>query len=165
MSRRITLMDLGGVTLTHRDANFVIEYVKDFNARRAAKCSGLSPDSCYTIRDKPEIQQAIQHVLLTRLEVSAIDAEWVLMEAVDNHMIARQMGNINASNAALGLIMKHTLVDAVASDKLNMNIHADKDIMKRLTRGRERVLAEVVPLKLVNDKPIDADNDDSVSFL
>lgn len=140
MSRRgrIKSGNFGPVELTPGEANFVIEYMKDFSARRAAEASGYSADSGYSIRDKENVSIAIQHILEQRLETSHIDAEWVLMEAVDNHLIARQQGNISASNTALNLIMKHTLVDAVASDKLNMNIHADKDIMQRLIRGRER---------------------------
>ena len=60
------------------------------------------------------------------------------MEVVDNHMLARQAGNLPASNTALNLIAKHTMVDAIASDKMNLNIHGDKDVMERLQRGRER---------------------------
>jgi len=60
----------------------------------------------------------------------------VLMEAVDNHMIARQQGNISASNTALGLCAKHKMVDAFAAEKIEVN--SDKDIMERLQRGRKR---------------------------
>lgn len=139
------------IELTAKETMFVIEYTKDFSPRRAAEASGHSPDSGYDIANRDTVQKAVQWVLNQRLESSHIDAEWVLMEAVDNHMIARQRGNISASNTALNLIMKHTLVDAVASDKLNLNVHADKDVMEKLNRGRERVR--------VRDKP-----DDEVSF-
>ena len=143
------------IGLRSKEINFVIEYCKDFDARRAAEASGYSADSGYAVRDKDNIQAAVAYVLDSRLETSHIDAEWVLMETVENHLIARQKGNISASNTALGLIMKHTLVDAVASDKLNMNIHADKDIMERLQRGRQRLLER------------DGDNDEpeEVSFM
>ena len=124
--------------LKPKEMNFVIEYTKDFSARRAAEASGYAADTGYMLKEKEHIQAAIDLVLLQRLEASHVDAEWVLMEAVDNHMLARQQGNITASNTALNLIAKHTLVDALASDKLNMNIHGDKAVMERLLRGRKR---------------------------
>jgi len=126
------------IGLTPKEALFVIEYCKDFSARRAAKASGHSPDSGYQIRDRDAVTAAIQLVIEERLNASDIDAEWVLMEAVDNHYIARHEGNISASNTALTLVAKHTLVDAMASDKLNMNVHSDREVMERLQRGRDR---------------------------
>ena len=143
MPPRITITDLTG--LKPKEANFVIEFVKDFAARRAAEASGYSPDYGHKLMTKDHIQQAIDRILEARLETSHIDAEWVLMEAVDNHMIARQQGNITASNTALSLVAKHTMVDAMASDKLNMNIHADKEITEKLMRGRQRLRERDVP--------------------
>lgn len=127
------------IGLKSQEINFVIEYTKDFSARRAAEASGYSADSGYSKRAEPHIQAAINIVLQQRLNASHIDAEWVLMEAIDNHMIARQSGNITASNTALKLVAQHTMVDAMASDKLNLNIHGDKEVMERLTRGRQRL--------------------------
>lgn len=146
--RRLTISDLTG--LTPRDAAFVIEYCKDFDARRAATAIGCEPDSGYAIRNR--LEDHIFAVLSKRLESSEIDAEWALMEAVDNHLIARQVGNINASNTALKMVMQHCMVDAMASDKMNINVHGDKEIMDRLMRGRQRALGE-------------SDNDTPVSFL
>jgi hypothetical protein len=135
MPRRITLTELTG--LQPKEANFVIEYAKDFDARRAAEASGYSADYGYTLRDQANIQESIQRILATRLETSHIDAEWALMEAVDNHLIARQKGNITASNTALGLVFKHTYVDAMAAEKVE--VHNDKEVMERLQRGRKRL--------------------------
>ena len=124
--------------LSARQASFVVEYIKDFAARRAAQASGYAPDTGYKLLEKPEIKAAIQDIIANRLEHNLVDAEWCLNEAVDNHFLARQSGNITASNTALGLIMKHTLVDAFASDKMNLNVHADKQVMEKLQRGRKR---------------------------
>ncbi len=146
--RKIITADLHGLIPGH--VNFVIEYCKDFSARRAAEASGYSPDSGYQIKEKPDVQAAIQKILNSRLEASHIDAEWVLMEAVDNHMIARQAGNISASNTALGLVAKHTFVDAFAAEKVEVS--SDKDVMDRLIRGRERARVK-------------QDDDEDVSFL
>ena len=133
-ARKIITADMHG--LKPNELNFVIEYCKDFSARRAAEASGYAPDTGYSIKEKPHIAAAIQKVLNSRLDASHIDAEWVLMEAVDNHMIARQTGNISASNTALNLVAKHTFVDAYAAEKVEVS--SDADVMARLLRGRER---------------------------
>tara|TARA_R110000851_G_scaffold991_3_gene3465 strand:- start:957 stop:1412 length:456 start_codon:yes stop_codon:yes gene_type:complete len=148
---RFKMGDIIGVDLSPQELNFVIEYSKDFNARRAAVASGYEPDTGYQIKNKENVVAALAMILNGRLEASHIDAEWVLMEAVDNHMIARQCDNINASNTALKLIAQHTMVDAMASDKLNMNVQGDQQVMARLMRGRQRMNKS-------------DDNDDEVSF-
>ena len=147
MPQRITITDITGLKPKH--ANFVIEYCKDFDARRAARSSGWQPDSGYEILNREDVAAAIDHILESRLEASHVDAEWVLMEAVDNHLIARQQGNISASNTALGLCAKHKMVDAFAAEKIEVN--SDKEIMARLQRGRQRLNEEETP-------------DDEVSF-
>lgn len=134
MPQKITVTELTG--LKPKEANFVIEYCKDFSARRAAEASGYAPDTGYTLLTHEHIAVAIDRILESRLDASHIDAEWVLMEAVDNHMIARQQGNISASNTALGLCAKHKMVDAFAAEKIEVN--SDKEIMDRLMRGRKR---------------------------
>ena len=140
-----------GVDIAPRHLNFTIEYSKDFNARRAAVVSGFESDTGYSLVQREDVQQCLNIMLANRLESSHIDAEWVLMEAVDNHLLARQNGNITASNTALGLIAKHTMVDALASDKLNLNVVGDREVMERLMRARKRM------------KP-PADEPDEVSF-
>lgn len=135
MPQRITASDLTGLKPSY--ASFVVEYVKDCSARRAAEASGYDPDYGSVLLKKPEIKEVVHNILAKRLETTHIDAEWVLMEAVDNHQIARQTGNITASNTALGLVAKHTMVDAFAADKIEVN--SDKEVMDRLLRGRKRV--------------------------
>lgn len=141
MPRRITITELTG--LTPKEANFVIEFCKDFDARRAAAASGYKPDSGYELRDRVHTAAAIARVIASRLDASHIDAEWVLMEAVDNHLIARQRGNISASNTALTLVAKHTFVDAFAAEKVDLT--SDREIMERLLRGRKRLLESAEP--------------------
>lgn len=137
MSKRMKCRDFPN--LTFRDAAFVIEYTKDFAVRRAAEAVGLCPDSGYAYVKKPHIIEAIDMVLAQRLDNYQIDAEWVLMEAVDNHLIARQLGNITASNTALKLVAQHTMVDALASKRVEVEFQTDEEIMKRLMRGRQRL--------------------------
>jgi phage terminase small subunit len=121
----------------YKDINFVIEYVKDFSKSRAAEAAGYSATYGANLVERPEIKAAIDRVLLDRLEASDIDAEWLLMEAVDNHMIARQRGKLAASNAALNIIAKHVFVDAYAAEKVEVT--TDKEVMERLLRARQRV--------------------------
>jgi len=147
MPQKITVTDLTG--LKPKYANFVIEYCKDFMPRRAAVASGFAPDTGSQLLTREEIAVAIDKILASRLEASHIDAEWVLMEAVDNHLIARQQGNISSSNTALGIVAKHKMVDAFAAEKIEVN--SDKEIMARLQRGRQRLHEEDAP-------------DDEVSF-
>ncbi len=141
MPQRITVTELTG--LKPKEANFVIEVTKDFAPRRAAEASGYTAEYGYTLMKQNHIAEAIDNVIQSRLEASHIDAEWVLMEAVDNHRIARQQGNISASNTCLNMIAKHTFVDAFAAEKVNVT--DDRAVMERLMRGRKRVNGEEKP--------------------
>ena len=82
-----------------------------------------------------------------------IDADWLLNEMVDNHMIARQQGNITASNTALNMVGKHKRVDAFAADKIKVS--TDADVVDRLVAARRRVSEANKPQQ----------EDDDVSFL
>ena len=106
--------------LTPKQINFVVEYTKDFNVSRASVASNFSPAHGNTQLKDPAVSHAIDYVLANRRKTSDIDAEWLLGEAVDNHLIARQTGDIKASTSALTLIAKHTMVDALAADKVKV---------------------------------------------
>lgn len=136
MVKKITSSELVG--LSPKEANFVIEYTKDFDARRAAKLSGYAPDTGYQLTQRDVIAGTIQRIVLSRAEDGRVDAEWVLMEAVDNHYLARQRDNLTASNAALTLIARHKLIDAFAADKIKVS--TDADVVDRLDAARQRVL-------------------------
>ena len=147
--KRIKLHDMVG--LPAKDAAFVVEYIKDFAPRRAAEAVGYNADYGYKLLDKPDISLTIERILQERLEVNMIDTDWLLFEMIDNHMIARQQGNINASNTALSMVGKHKRVDAFAADKIKVS--TDADVMDRLVNARKRIA----------DKP-DNENDD-ISFM
>ena len=123
-------------TLTHKEAAFVVEYVRDMNASRAAVAVGYDPATGHKLKNKAEIEAAVTLVLKRRLEDSDIDAEWLLYELVDNHLLARQAGNLSASNSALATIGKLALVDAFAEEKIA--VKTDQEVMERLVRGRQR---------------------------
>lgn len=139
--KRLSLNDIKALGIKDpKRMNFIIEYSKDFDARRAAAVSGYSADSGYKLRDDEDIQAAISLIIQHRLDSSHITAEWVLMEAVDNHLIARQNGNISASNTALNLIAKHAAVDAYAAERVE--IAGDEAVKERLLRARKRLNPE-----------------------
>ena len=131
----LTIQNMTGLDPQH--VAWVIEYVKDFKPRRASTVVGWSPDGAYAVRDKPEVQAAVYRILQHRLDDSHIDAAWALSEAADNHYLAREAGNISASNTALGLVMKHRAVNAFAADEVH--IATSQEITDRLARGRKRM--------------------------
>jgi hypothetical protein len=139
---KVRLDTLDDIILTPQEATFVIEYCKDYALRRAAEASGVDPDTASEFKRRTGVTRAIDHLIGQRWSNSNIDAEWLLLELADNHLIARQQGNINASNAALALIAKHASVDAFAATKIE--VAGDKEIVERLQRSRERLQAPVI---------------------
>jgi len=148
--RRITIADI--IKLPPKKANFVVEYMKDFATRRAAEAAGYSSDHGYKLLEEDDVSAAIEHIIQQRLEETMIDTDWLLYEMVDNHRIARQQGNITASNTALNMVGKHKRVDAFAADKIKVS--TDADVMDRLVAARKRLTA-------TDD---DVQEDDDVTF-
>lgn len=148
---KVRLLD--ELNLPPKKACFVVEYIKDFAPRRAAEASGYAADTGYRLLDEPEVSAAIEYIIQQRLEVNMIDADWLLNEMVDNHMIARQQGNITASNTALNMVGKHKRVDAFAADKIKVS--TDADVVDRLVAARRRVSEANKPQQ----------EDDDVSFM
>jgi len=123
---------------------FVTEYTKDFNHRRAAETLGRSSEwALRMLNDDDEVRHCIECVMLDRANDSKINAEWVLHEAVDNHRIARQCGNLTASNKALDIIAKHKMIDAMASAQINVNVAVDDQVRQRLADGRKRAAIDI----------------------
>lgn len=144
---------LGG--LTKKEHIFLRNYVKDFNARRAAEASGFDPEAGYTLLEKESIKTALEFIVSESFENMTIDAEWLLWELVDNHKIARQHGNISASNTALNTIAKHVSVDALAKQQVQLDVIGDDEIVKRMKLGRLRAAG------LLQDDNVEED----ISFL
>lgn len=117
-------------------AAFVIEYTKDFNPGLAAERCGLDVAHGQRLVGQVDVKRAINLVLQRRMATSDITAEWLLYEMVDNHKLARQAGNLSASNKALELIGKMAVVDAFAADKIELKV--GEELAERLIRGRER---------------------------
>tara|TARA_R110000764_G_scaffold236594_1_gene331968 strand:+ start:1276 stop:1758 length:483 start_codon:yes stop_codon:yes gene_type:complete len=149
---RITTGVLMGLSDKH--AMFVINYLMDFSPRRAAEASGYTDaEYGYQLLLRPEIEAVIDVVLRERMAACHIDSDWLLNEMIDNHKIARQQGNITASNTALSMVGKHKRIDAFAATVVNIN--TDADVVERLNSARRRVI-DITP---------DKKDDDTVSFM
>ena len=160
MNIKFMASDLVDMKLKPKEAAFVIEYMKDFNARRAAETVGYSPDTGYSLLTRDGIIKAIEYITQQCMKKAEIDATWVLLELVDNHHIARYQGNISASNTALLTIAKHAAVDALANQKVDLSVVSDDELAERLKRGRQRLAYQGV------NTPSDSDGqDEEVSFL
>jgi len=126
--------------LTGKKAVFVIEYTKDFASRRAAEASGYPPDKGIDLLNDEKIASVIESIINERMEDTGIDAEYLMYELADNHRIARQQGNIGASNTALKILAQFASIDALAKRKIELDVTSDKELMDRLYRGRTRLL-------------------------
>ena len=147
MSRKRFLLNLPEVEgLSEQQILFLIEYMKDFNAFRAAEAAQYAdPAYGHTLLKQEAMARAVGIQLKRRLDDAAIDAAWVLDEMVDNHYLARQAGDLKASNTALQAIGKLATVDAFAADKVVVT--DDEKMRERLERGRQRV-AEMASAKV-----------------
>ena len=111
-------------------------YIQDFRVGAAAERVGLTASMGSKLIGTLHVEEAIARALAVRMQYQGIDAEWVLRELVDNHYIARQDSNLTASNQALGILAKHSSIDALAASRVDV---AGIDEVKRLLReGRAR---------------------------
>ena len=124
------------IHLCAKQACFVVEYSKDFAPRRAGEVAGYSPDEAQELLRDKAISTAISNIVQSRALKEVAGADWLLGEMMDNHMIARQMGNIQASNTILNSIGRHKRVDAFAADKIKVS--TDSDVRDRLRAARVR---------------------------
>src|SRR5699024_12275188 len=84
-------------------AAFVIEYTKDFNPGLAAERCGLDVSQGQRLLSQVDVKRAVNLVLQMRMAAFDITAELLLYEMVDKHKMARQAGNLIASNKVLEL--------------------------------------------------------------
>lgn len=137
MKTRLKIADFP--ELTPREARLVIEYVKEENLHRAAKIAGISPAKASDMIETEKLRDALNKVYNHFFEEILPDAEWLLYELLDNHRIARHQGNISASNTALKTIMNHNMVNAAATQKIDLDVQVPEEVVERLKRGRQRV--------------------------
>ncbi len=141
-------LDLVGVKLTPGEVSFCIEYLKDLNESRASRAVGLHPDEGMKLLAQDNVKHALAHVFHRQLEVASIDVNWLLEQLVENHYLARDKDNINASNRALETIGKLASVDAFAAEKLDV---VNATVAERLNRARRKLAEENDPDRLTLD--------------
>lgn len=135
----ITLVNGRLKGITARKAIFVVEYLKDRAVRRASEAAGFAPEQGYELLKDPRIIEAIEVIITDQMTEACIDAEWLLYELVDNHRIARQTGNISASTSALKILAQHVSIDALAKQRVEVEVVQDKELLQRLQEGRKRM--------------------------
>lgn len=162
MARRRVTTDIPELQgLTYQQAAFVVEMSKDMDHQRASETVWGDPSKGFRTIQLPEVRKALDLILHRRMADSDIDAQWLLYEAVDNHLLARQRNNLAASNKALELIGKMALVDAFAAEKIDLR--ATEEVADRLIRGRMRARERAAA---ANGGTLDdTNNDNPVSFI
>ena len=164
---RLMAEDMVGLDL--KRVMFIIEYCKDYNARRAAKVVGFRPDQGYDLLAEEAVDLKICEIARDRINEGLYDPDWVMFKYVDVYNISMQEGKLAVANAALTNIGKLAAVDAFAAEKV-MAVN-DNAVLERLKRGRDRSLQGVppvprMPAPVVDDLDECYDEDDiPVSFL
>lgn len=111
---------------------FITEYLRDMNASRAAVAAGYDSDEGFKLKADKEIDDVVCELIQHEIISSIPNSEWVKHQLVENHKIARQMGNMPASNKALELLGKHADIDAFAAQKVQ--VQGDDVLIERLNR-------------------------------
>ena len=115
---------------------FVILYCQSCSVHAASEAMGIEPAEGAKFMRRDDVQMAISYRLRDRYN-DEINPDWVLTQLVENHHLARQKGQINASNTALKLIGTFGGIDAFVPEKILMA--SDESKVERLLRGRQRV--------------------------
>jgi phage terminase small subunit len=152
--------------LTPKQQRFIDEYLTDLNATQAAIRAGYSEKTAGQVGfenlKKPQIAAAVAKAKRERSEVTKIDAEWVLKQAVEVHRrcmqevkpvrnpkTGKQLNdddgnalfkfNAAAANRALEIIGKHTEIGCF---KERIEHSSGLSLIERLQAGRERARQE-----------------------
>lgn len=144
--------------LTDKQKIFCEEYLIDLNATQSAIRAGYSEKTAKQIGtenlSKPVLAEYIAELKAKRSESTAINAAWVLRQAVKVHERCMQAEPIidkdggptgeykfehSGANKALEIIGKHIDVQAFTeSVKLNADIAVTQTLEERLTSGSKR---------------------------
>lgn len=123
------------IELTVQEMTFITEMVKHGNVARASTAAGWHPDTGYRKRDDERIQLLLNEARRQAFERSVLDIEWIMEEAEDLYMMAKQEGDIKAGISALSMIGKLSSVDAFAAQKVDVST---SDKIDRLRKARLR---------------------------
>lgn len=121
------------MALTDKQKKFADEYLIDMNAtaaylRAGYKCSeAAARSSASDLLTNPNISEYIESKQ-KKLEIKTeVTAEWVLKEFIENHKMAREVGELAVSNKALESIGRHLGMfnDRMKVDANNVNMNTD----------------------------------------
>lgn len=97
--------------LTDKQQAFVLEYIKDKNATRAAKAAGYSESTAYSqgqrLLKNVEVAAAIKAALGTVADTCKMDAAMWLQDVMNIKTMATQDGNMKDALKALDMIGKY----------------------------------------------------------
>ena len=115
--------------MTPKQSQFIKEYLIDLNATQAAIRAGYSADTAQQMGSenlsKPVIAAAIAEAQAERAQQCAIDAAWVLREAMSTYQAARDLDKLSEAVSALKLVGTH--VDIQAFKERTATEHTGKD--------------------------------------
>ena len=110
--------------LTAKQSMFCKEYLIDLNATQAAIRAGYSEKTATKIGSenltKPDIATQIQQLAEERSKRVTIDADWVLVQAVDMFKVCKEAGELNPAKGFLELAGKHCTINAF-KDHVDVN--------------------------------------------
>ena len=101
------------MALTDKQKRFADEYLIDMNATAAYLRAGYNSSeaaarvSASKLLTNPNIVEYIESKQKRLSVKTEITAEWVIQEFIENHKMARELGELQASNKALENIGKH----------------------------------------------------------
>lgn len=134
-------MPRGSNPLNKMQRLFVVEYLKDHNATQSAIRAGYSPKTAgiqgHKLLKVDKIQKTISNVMEQQVQEVAVDAKWVLLEAVDLYKECRLEGDRTAANKSLDTVGKH--IDVKAWDK-DVNLNASDSLLEVLEAARLRAM-------------------------
>lgn len=96
------------MALSLKHQAFVDEYLKDANGTKAAVAAGYSPKAAaqqaWALLRNPKIQAALAIAASKTSAIAAIDRAWVLREAQDSYLKAKEVGQYGPAAKYLELI-------------------------------------------------------------
>lgn len=104
------------MALTPKQAAFVQEYLIDLNATQAAIRAGYSVDTAKSIGcenlTKPDVANAIAEAKAERAAKTGITALWVLQQAQEVYIAAREDDKLSEALKAIEIVGKHVDIQA-----------------------------------------------------
>lgn len=158
---RAAIEQLTGIELNVQQVDFVIEYTKDYDHRRAAERIGMSPDTGLKMIEDSTIKEAIRIVYNNQMQAADITPETVKEYMLGLYNIAIQKGQLGVASKQLDQLARHSHVDAYAAQRVA--VAADAEVAAALAGGRKRIAA----LKLTIEQTLieHDDSDQEYNFL